>query len=66
MHTEPLCPYCGKEDFAIKKVPLKKSTDAAEFIFCTSCGKIIGQLVSDYSLILESINDRLNEFQNPK
>jgi hypothetical protein len=42
MHTEPLCPYCEGEDFAIKKISFPQSQEIATLIFCTSCGKIIG------------------------
>jgi hypothetical protein len=57
MHTEPLCPYCGKADFAIKEqINLPHSTIKPSFIFCTSCGKIIGQPVPDYEMVLETIS----------
>jgi transcription elongation factor Elf1 len=66
MHTEPLCPYCGKEDFAVKKISLPQSTETADFIFCSSCGKIIGQPVYNYDLILEAIDGRLTELLSRK
>jgi hypothetical protein len=66
MHEDPLCPYCGKEGFAIKAISFPQSRETVKFIFCTSCGKIVGHSTSDYDLILEAIDGRLIELLNRK
>jgi transcription elongation factor Elf1 len=60
MHTDPLCPYCGKKEFSDKEVEMSRSREKVKLIFCASCGKTVGA-VSDYDLILETINGKLGD-----
>jgi ribosomal protein S27E len=50
----------------MKEISLSQSAEKAKLIFCTSCGKIIGQPVGDYDMILEAIDGRLIELLNRK
>jgi Fe2+ or Zn2+ uptake regulation protein len=61
MIENPLCPHWGKETFGVKNVRFPQSMKTADFIFCTSCGKIIGQPNEDYTMIVEAIDSRLRE-----
>jgi predicted RNA-binding Zn-ribbon protein involved in translation (DUF1610 family) len=55
MIEKPLCPHCGNATFDVKRVSFPHSTENADFIFCTSCGKIIGQLMADSSYEVDQI-----------